>query len=777
MTPLRRRFFLFGIILLALAARIANLHGVFANGDVILFHTDSYYHLRRAWLTALYFPHVPSFDYFVNYPEGALIYWGPGLDWLIACAARVWAGGVPDLQTVSQVGAWTPVALGLLNVVLVYLAGREAFGDTAGLLAAGFFALSPLEAGVAAVGNVDHHVAEILFFTAALWLLLRALRSRRAWIPAWLSGLTFAMGLLFWPGATLAPSLLSFSAMAAVASCWARGGEIEREVDLLRALSLALGSAALIFAPFAFLGARSGLGAWSYYSASWFHETVLFLLMAATLLTSVIEGRRRPGGGIKIWRGAVWMTIALGAVGFLMLLTPDFRNMLAQGVSKYLFRRDPMTHAVLEMKPIGFWPMWRVLRDGTVLVLLAPALVAWALVASWRGRGADPRLGFVAWLGLGTLPLLVMEFYRYAPYHILPLALLAGWALAGASVPSVRWRRAAAGILFVLFIPTIFVVLRPTRSLNGHQDYGPVSEALEWMRHNTPPTRGLRDPAAKPEYGVLAHWDYGHWINVIGERANIANPFGLTPWHFRGVARSTSVLLEADPERAARMCERWRARYVLVTETIRYIEGLATILGRNPESYGCYPDHFSPKPPVFRALGTRLLFTDGGSAQNGSGRTLSPVERFRLVYESPYRFNWDVEARGNLPPGFQDRMIPAVKIYEVVAGALLAGRTRPFHPVTVEVGVRSNMGRTFVWRISRLSGPDGRFRFRVAYPTGGRWRLGIASSPEPYRVTCAHREVRVKVDESSVREGRMVKVDCGAEKRSSAAERPPESPG
>jgi hypothetical protein len=297
------------------------------------------------------------------------------------------------------------------------------------------------------------------------------------------------------------------------------------------------------------------------------------------------------------------------------------------------------------------------------------------------------------------------------------------------------------------------------------------------MRYNTPPTRGLRHPAERPEYGVLALWDYGHWINVIAERANIANPFGVTLWHIRGAARSASVLLEEDPGRAARMCERWRARYVLVTQIFPYLENLASLLGRNPESYGCFPDHFTAKPPAFRVLSNRLLFTDGSSAQDGGGKTLSPLERFRLVYESPDRFDWDVGAWGSLPPGFQEKAIAAAKIYEVVAGALLAGRTLPFHPVKVEVGVRSNIGRTFVWRIGGLSGPDGRFRFRVPYATGERWHVGATSSPDPYRVTCVRREVLVRVDEPAVREGRTVEVDCGSETGPAAGEGPPEGPG
>ena len=777
MTPLRRRATLLAILVLAFAARIANLRGVFSGGDVVLFATDSYYHLRRAWLAGFRFPHVPSFDYFSNYPEGSHILWGPGMDLLVAGVARISAGGPPDIDWVAQVGAWIPVVLGVSSVGLVYLTGREAFGEAAGLMAAGFFALLPLEVAISAIGNFDHHVAEILFFAAALFCLLRSLRSRRSSIAAPLGGVAMAAGLVFWPGATLAAALLSGSAMAATATRWVMGGEPDPGIDLLRDLAIALGMAAFLFAPFAFTGAQGAFGPWSYQAASWFQETVLLLLALMALLLRALVGWRPRSGRIDLRHAVAAVTGILLLGGLLLLVVPDLRHTLAEGIGRYLLRGDPVLRGVLESQPMTSWPMREILRVGTVLVLLAPALIAWALTAFRRGRGADLRLGLVAWLALATAPLLVMQFHRYGPYHLLPLALLAGWALAAGPAPSARWRRGVAVLVLLAFVPVAFLVLRPTRIVNGHLHFGPVREALEWMRYNTPPTRGLRDPDAMPQYGVLALWDYGHWLNVIGERANIANPFGLAPWHLRGVVRSAAVFLEADAGRAARMCERWRARYVLVTTIMPYLQGFASMIGRDPQTYGFTPDHAGLKPAAFRALGTRLLFTDGGPAQDGSGRALPPLDRFCLVYESPYSFTWDFGAYGDPPPGYQERRIPSIKIYEVVTGALLVGRTLPFHPVRVEVAVRTNTGRTLVWRGGGLSGPEGRFRFRVPYPTGVRWREGRTSSPEPYRVSCAGREVSVSVDEPSVREGRSVQVDCGSEAGPSARPGRPQRAG
>lgn len=763
MTPLHRRLLLSAVLLLALAARIANLHGVFVQGDVILFFTDSYYHLRRAWLTALHFPHVPSFDYFVNYPEGALLYWGPALDWLNALIAWICAGRAPDLRTVAQVSAWTPVVLGVLNVALVYLCGFEAFGPRAGLVAAALFALSPLTIWISAIGDADHHVAEALFLSAPLWLLLRALRGNRRWAPAALSGAALSVGLLFWPGATLASALLSGSAMAAIASrLWLADPSKTRE-DLSGALRVALGSACLTYAPVAALGARVGFGPFAYYAVTWFQEAVLISLLAVGLVLHVLDHRRPSAGRPRVGSIALTAGIVIGAAGLLLILLPDFRVMLVRGVSEYLYRRDPMLHAVIESNPITYWPFRVVLQEGTGLLLFSPVLIALSLWVFRRGRGSDVRLGVVAWLGLATLPLIAMQFSRYGAYHVLPLSLLAGWALAGKAAPlRVGWRMALGGLLVIVMLPTCFQVLKPSRRVNGDREFGPVSEALEWVRYNTPPTRGLENPREKPEYAILALWDYGHWINVIGERANIANPFGVVPRHIRGAVRSTAVLLEADGERAADMCQRWGARYVLSSMIMPYFQNLALLVGRKPETYGFYPDHVRPTPRFFRSLNTRLLFSDGGPAKDGGGKAIPAVGRFRLVYESPDRFDWDTSAWGALPPGFTERSVAAVKIYERVKGAVLSGRTRPFFPVRAEVAVRTNIGRRFLWQVSGMSGADGRFRLWVPYATEKSWLVGRTSSPDAYRVTCGGPPIAVPVSEEAVFDGREVSVPCGA---------------
>ncbi|MCI0409841.1 MAG: hypothetical protein L0191_14965, partial [Acidobacteria bacterium] len=57
----------------AVILRFRNLREVLVGDRVLFGFDDSYYHLRRVYLTLQHFPKVPSFDYYLNFPSGAVI--------------------------------------------------------------------------------------------------------------------------------------------------------------------------------------------------------------------------------------------------------------------------------------------------------------------------------------------------------------------------------------------------------------------------------------------------------------------------------------------------------------------------------------------------------------------------------------------------------------------------------------------------------------------------------------------------------------------------------
>jgi asparagine N-glycosylation enzyme membrane subunit Stt3 len=73
----------------ALAIRFLNWPGVFRDGEVYFFGTDSYAHIRRIWLCVLHYPVVAAHDPYLNFPEGTTWLWPPGLDLLLATASSL----------------------------------------------------------------------------------------------------------------------------------------------------------------------------------------------------------------------------------------------------------------------------------------------------------------------------------------------------------------------------------------------------------------------------------------------------------------------------------------------------------------------------------------------------------------------------------------------------------------------------------------------------------------------------------------------------------------
>ncbi|MDP3936788.1 MAG: STT3 domain-containing protein, partial [Deltaproteobacteria bacterium] len=240
---------LFAILALGLAVRVSNFRGVFVGSETFLLDTDPYYHLRRAWLTATHYPHVPSFDYYVNFPEGAPILWPPGFDFLIATLARLYSQGAPTLDQTAQVAVWVPIVFALLTVLTVFFAAREAFGKRAGLVAALFVSLVELFRRYSDLGYVDHHCAEIFFYSLVLCLLLQSLRVPKGAPFAVAGGASLAAGHLFGTSGILPGVLLTAAALFVAAAGWR---EVQRQDDgtsILSRTTLLIGSASIFYLP------------------------------------------------------------------------------------------------------------------------------------------------------------------------------------------------------------------------------------------------------------------------------------------------------------------------------------------------------------------------------------------------------------------------------------------------------------------------------------------------------------------------------------------------
>jgi dolichyl-diphosphooligosaccharide--protein glycosyltransferase len=182
----------------AAAVRSLNHAGVFTGGDVILWEVDPFYHVRRIWLTVLHYPHVPVFDPYLCFPEGAVCPWPPGFDFALATLVKVLAGPAAGLLDVKTITAWAiPWLGGITCAVAAWRAGRL-WGSAAALAAGLALAVTPAQVDVGLIGRVDHHVIESLFFAILAGRFLG--NAEATGLGAVGTGLAFALSHLFWTG-------------------------------------------------------------------------------------------------------------------------------------------------------------------------------------------------------------------------------------------------------------------------------------------------------------------------------------------------------------------------------------------------------------------------------------------------------------------------------------------------------------------------------------------------------------------------------------------------
>lgn len=129
---------------------------------------DSFYHARRI-LDAVAAPEAYyEFDPLIHAPEGSLLVW----PWAYDRVAAAIVSGVKAVSTATDpmaVLSYLPVACTPINVALVIAVGVLAGLPRWGVVFVAFaYCVSPLTRELHAVGRIDHHYVEHLFFLASL---------------------------------------------------------------------------------------------------------------------------------------------------------------------------------------------------------------------------------------------------------------------------------------------------------------------------------------------------------------------------------------------------------------------------------------------------------------------------------------------------------------------------------------------------------------------------------------------------------------------------------
>jgi dolichyl-diphosphooligosaccharide--protein glycosyltransferase len=210
----------------------------------------------------------------------------------------------------------------------------------------------------------------------------------------------------------------------------------------------------------------------------------------------------------------------------------------------------------------------------------------------------------------------------------------------GLKIKEISYWRASAGpvkstvvaiaIFALVFLPNIKPAIKTVSQLPFAPDNA-WCETLTWLKNNSPEPFGKSDvyyamvptPAnnanyAYPNtaYGVMAWWDYGHWITQIAHRL---------PNHAPGGGRSALVadafLAQSETE-ASKFVNELDSRYIIVDydTALSKFHALATFIGSTREKYfeNCWQNQNGVMKPImlfypdyYQSFLVRLYMFDG----------------------------------------------------------------------------------------------------------------------------------------------------------------------
>ena len=593
------------------------LNVVFQPGGFVNFQdTDAWYHYRVIESLLTHFPWRITFDPYAVFPGGQEPRFGGLYDLGVGAAAWALGGGAPAPELTKAVTAWSPVVLAAFVPAAAYALSRVFFSAGPAIAAAWIVAVLPGNwLKVSRLGFADHHVAEVLFSTLALWALMRSFQAGRRF--AVLAGLALGAYLASWAtGALIVGVIVVWAGLHSVGVHW-RGGS---NSDVLERTSIALAVAWVFVAPFAW-------HRWSIYTHAALAGGILGLL-GLRALSGRLERRNAPR-----WALAVALPVlAAIAVALASLATPE--RFAAFMVEFQRFQPNARMRTMAELRPLLTYygpfqlrAVWEQFAFSWLFAIPAMLGLAWA----WRRDFRPERSLFLFW----TMFMLAMTVsqIRTAYYLAVCFAVLAGfaaWKLLRDSPRPLRYVVAPV-LAFLLLWMNQGPALEIVRADSGVSP--DMRMALRWLatetsepfgdasRHLDFYDRDLRSGDYEfPDsaYSVLCWWDLGHQINALAGRIPSSNGFQT------GGIESARFFVSTTEQEALAVADRLGARYVVL----------------EPEMPAWSPQASGPTGSKFLAF---PLWTEGERDQDeyfgfyGRGMEGGGVESVLVYYPEYYR--------------------------------------------------------------------------------------------------------------------------------------------
>jgi hypothetical protein len=511
---------------LAMVAALTLLSAGYANGEFLPSNADAFYHARRILDSLFSGSPVIQFDDRIHVPEGSWLTWPWGFDTLLTSITRLFGPYASEAQAnrvlMNIPPASVPLAVGLVVIITRQLALPFLL---ALLFVMGFSAL-PLVYMQFAVGNVDHHFAELLWtlgtLSAGIWFFGAARLSYGAGITL---GCVLGSALAIHNGLFILqiPIAVTFGLF------WLRGIPLPHRFQVIAFGAALLTTTLLVCIP----SEPWQHGFFEFYTLSWFHFYIAACVAVFSILLVMIK-RNTRNVVILLFAAAAAVLPIIGTLS----LAGEFVSGQLESIRAIVEAKSPYALYRLygaSMSTRFFsWLLW----------LTGPMLL---LNVWWIYRRKDPALQFVAIVSAMGLALMQTQF-RLGVFGEVPMLLtpvLAARALYEARPELRRIVLAACCVLYgVTFYPTI-ANWQMRWTLGG-------SEAYAGVRSTFPM---LKELCAKRPGIVLGDLDTGHWVRYHSKCSVIADVFLLTPQHaakaFESsqlLAMSPAELLTAKPE-------------------------------------------------------------------------------------------------------------------------------------------------------------------------------------------------------------------------------------
>ncbi|WP_254534559.1 oligosaccharyl transferase, archaeosortase A system-associated [Halomarina litorea] len=590
-------------------------------GDILFSGNDAWYHFRQTSFTVSNWPFTMNFDPWTFFPYGtAPGQFGTLFDQLIATVALVLGLVMPQEQATAFALLFAPAVFGTLVAVPAYFLAKRFGGRAGGVVAVTVLALTPgafLFRGL--VGWSDHHIAEVFFQVLAMLGVMVAVTAAEREKPVFeqlssrefstlrrplgfaaLAGVAIALYIWVWPPGIFVVSVLGLFFLAHLIVTFLKGHSPEHVAIVGVVMFLVAGVfSAVRITKFEFTATDFSL-----------LQPTLFVLLAGGLAVMAALARRVEGrdDATTVYVGGILGAIALGTLLFAVVLPDTFSFFVDQSLRIYGLDANAKVRTVNEAQPI---PLGRASSYffGSYGLAFFAAVVGGLVLLGRYLLDDDPRgeaLLLVLWGAMMVLATLTQNRFGY--YLAVPVGALTAYVVAQVvaladldTVGSLSDLDASqvmtiAVIVLIVFAPFV-AVTGPLFPQSGGVEPGAISlqsveraenngpgevtawqGSLQWLSENTPKEGQYANPDGEampyyenfgqtddydyPEgaYGVMAWWDYGHFITVEGQRIPDANPFQ------QGATRAANFLLGQNESQANEYMtvDNGSSRYVMV---------------------------------------------------------------------------------------------------------------------------------------------------------------------------------------------------------------------